>query len=219
VGYIIQQGHSGGGLFTRKGTLVGLVLDHALPTAQAIPIDTVLGRVREWGVSPALQREPRPYRYTVGAMMAMGFGVDSALTSGMRGHGVEIQYQAMAVRLQEWWGVERTTRIVALAWAPAWVFDGLRVGPFFETGRVTHSLRRDLGGYWVDGPGGEEYIPVMGVETRTRLIPRMGAQVEYQFFGPVLLGAYAGMRMMDVTRGADVDLGLTLRVAPAARSR
>ncbi|HEX6371519.1 MAG TPA: serine protease [Longimicrobium sp.] len=218
MGYVIQAGHSGGGLFTRKGTLMGLVLEHALPTAHAIPIDTVLGRVRAWGVSPALQRERRPYLFTVGGMMAMGFGGDSALTSGMRGHGVEVQYHAFAVRLQEWWGVDRTTRIMALAWAPAWVYDGVRAGAFFEAGRATHSRRRDLGGYWVAGPDGEQYLPVMWVETTTRLVPRVGAQLEYQFLGSLLLGVYAAMRVIDVNRGADFDVGFTVRVAPAARA-
>ncbi|MCP4319007.1 MAG: trypsin-like peptidase domain-containing protein [Hyphomicrobiales bacterium] len=61
----IQNGHSGGGLFTKKWELVGMITRDQPPRAQAVKIDRVLEQLRRWGYpvdlvqqTPAVQSPP-----------------------------------------------------------------------------------------------------------------------------------------------------------------
>jgi hypothetical protein len=52
----IAPGYSGGGLFNENWQLVGMIQKDNPPTAEALPINVVLDRVREWGYPVQLKR-------------------------------------------------------------------------------------------------------------------------------------------------------------------
>jgi regulator of sirC expression with transglutaminase-like and TPR domain len=55
---VVQQGHSGGGLFNDKWELIGVIKQDQPPNAVAIRIDAVIDQLKQWGYTVALSPAP-----------------------------------------------------------------------------------------------------------------------------------------------------------------
>lgn len=146
----VEPGHSGGGLFTRRGDLVAMISRGEIPSYYAVRADTVLARAARWGVP--VQVQP-PRRDPFEAMFTLGVAGSIAAS-------------APPERRAEVW-LERTTNLGGdfrnfLA-TPRGSFQGL-VGARFSTGPgAPFAVKTDSG-----RPPGGSVTAYVGVGYRVR---------------------------------------------------
>lgn len=167
--YFVDPGSSGGALFNESWEVVGMVVRHAPPRPEALSINEVLRFVQGW----------RPVRLTAPSIPRAGYRTAIGLTvlgPGRGNEGIGTQHRWPSARLALLRSAGRVVRwhASALRLAPANLaitagMAGLdlhlrqgrfALGPFVEAGFGHVEGRHDLGGYYVAGSGGNEYVPL-----------------------------------------------------------
>jgi hypothetical protein len=142
----VEPGHSGGGLFTRRGDLVAMISRGEIPSYYALRADTVLARAARWGV-PVQVQPPRRDPF------------EAVVTLGVAG---SIAASAPPEQRAEVW-LERTTNLGGHLATPRGSFQGL-VGARFSTGPgAPFAAKTDSG-----RPPGGSLTAYVGVGYRVR---------------------------------------------------
>lgn len=212
----VVPGYSGGGLFTARGELVGMIQSVAHPNFTAMRVDTLLARVAAWGVPVQMlpvPRDPFARMVTVGASVA-------AVHTGLRGSTASVFVE----RTARWTG--NVHHLLALRAG----LGGPRSSVGLHGGAGVHlpvgRRLRDLGstgafGAFVDA--GVEFVAVEAV-TSTGAGPReqslgwsAGGGIRVStVMERVILGGLVEVRFMDTSFSGQprdaVSLGLTLGV-------
>ena len=172
--YFVGPGSSGGALFNQWWEVVGMVTHDEPPRGEALRIDEVLERVRAATLPVNLVRPSVPragYPTTIGVAFLTSSSSSSAsyesrTPSGRvsleRGVMPAVSWHVSALRLApENLAVTAGMGGVGLRIASGRFSGGL----FVEAGFGRVEGRHDLGGYYVAGSSGSEYVPLWHRET------------------------------------------------------
>lgn len=225
--YFVGPGSSGGALFNQWWEIVGLVTHDEPPRGEAIRIDEVLDRVTAAKLPLNLERPSVPR-----AGYPTSIGVAILTSSSSSSAGYESRTPSGRVTLERRVLPAVSWHVSALRLAPEnlAVSAGMGgVGLHLSRGRFSGALfveagfgrvegRHDLGGYYVVGSSGSEYVPLWNRETADGLGIGGGATLAAIAFPRTIVEITAGYwsfttpenvdKLKKVFFGGGVRLGL-----------
>jgi hypothetical protein len=173
--YFVGPGSSGGALFNQWWEVVGLVTHDDPPRGEALRIDEVLDRVRAATLPVSLERPSVPragYPTTIGLSVLTSSSSSSPGGSESRAPSGRVTLERRVMPAVSWHvsALRLAPDNLAITAAMGGVGLHLAAGrfsaaPFVEAGFGHVEGRHDLGGYYIGGSGGSQYVPLWNRET------------------------------------------------------
>jgi len=162
----VDEGSSGGALFNRSWEVIGMLVSEEPPHGRAIRIDQIVAQLGTWEIPLQLRTSSYPrggYRMSLGGSVMFATHGPSAGGRAPSGR-VTVTRQVSPVISWHLSALRLAPENLGVAAGMAGVGIELRKGrfvvrPFAEAGFGRTEGRYDLGGYYVAGPGGSQYVP------------------------------------------------------------
>jgi S1-C subfamily serine protease len=200
--YFVGPGSSGGALFNQYWEVVGMVTHDDPPRGEALRIDEVLDRVRASKLPVSLQRPSVPrggYPTSIGVAVLTSSSSSSPGASDSRAPSGRVTLERRVMPAVSWHvsALRLAPDNLAITAAMGGVGLHLTVGrfsaaPFVEAGFGHVEGRHDLGGHYVAGSGGSQYVPLWNREVGDGLGIGGGATLEAIAFPRTIVEITAG---------------------------